>query len=132
MQFFTGRLGTDFDSASKNIVLVLEDHFDRLEAFQTASPGLTLELTSLAELRGARPPHAAAVFHAAPDKPGSLATLRLLREAMPEAVLVGVVHRMQAFQIGYLLESGLDRCIVEPATVGELAKALRAGRGRRG
>ena len=52
--------------------------------------------------------------------------LARLRARLPRTHMVAVADRHQAFQISYLLETGLFRCMVEPIYPGEFARVLRA------
>jgi len=107
-----------------DVVIVQDDMVEQGELTASAS-GVVLTYVTMNGLghRGLAPK--VVLFHVAEDKQPSSARLAALKQAFPDAYVAFVAGRHQAFQIGYLLEQGADRCFVEPLYPGELAKGIR-------
>ena len=128
--FITDQSATETDGAGL-VISVVSDHFDTLEAFMTAGEGFRLEVRPLDRLDELPVKPRYIVFHAAEEKDTTLATSDRLWRALPETRQIMVAHRAQAFQISYLLERHVYRCMVEPIYPGELHKlTAEAGHGR--
>jgi len=107
-------------------VLLVTDHFDRLEPFLAASPGVPFDQRPLGGIPAQGGQAHFAVFHAAEDKEDSVRILTALQAALPSARLMAVVGRHQGYQVSYLLEAGLFRCLVEEVYPDELAELMRS------
>lgn len=109
-------------------VLVLSEHFERIDAFIEAGAGFDFEVRERAAFTDLPGDVDFVVFHVAEAREASIATLERLRAALPGALPVAVANRHQAFQISYLLEAGVHRCMVEPIYPGELARLVARAR----
>ena len=104
--------------------VVIEDHFDKLEAFVTASPGIPFTRCRLADLRRHVGIPRYAVFHAAPDRDTTSSVYKRLQQHWPSSRKVAVVARHQGHQVSYLLEWGASRCLVEDIYPNEFNRLL--------
>ncbi len=111
-------------AASQALVTVLSDHYESLPQLLDASAGLPLDVRTLDALKARRPPPEHVVFHALDDRQASLEIVARVRRAAPKARIIPVVRRDQGYLVSYLLEAGVQRCIVEPVYPGELEGAV--------
>lgn len=110
-------------------VLLVTDHFDRLDAFLEASPGIRFERRTLVQLPASGVGASWVVFHAAEDREETQRIQAALGRAAPAARTVAIVGRHQGYQVSYLLASGTYRCLVEALYPNELARVLAEERG---
>lgn len=96
-------------------LVVLEEDFESLEPLRAAAEavGVTVEVTSYGAYMQSAPIPEAVCFHATADRAASVEKCRALRRKS-QARVVAVLTRYQGFQVRYLLEEGIDQCIIEP------------------
>jgi len=105
-------------------VLLVTDGFERLDAFLEASPGIGFDRRTLAQVPATGLELPWTVFHAVEEKGDTLARQSALQRAVPTARCVAVIGRHQGYQVSYMLENGLHRCLVEDLYPNELAAVL--------
>jgi len=106
-------------------VTLIADGFAKVEDLVTGNPSVRFDRHKLDEvLSGAVRPEAI-VLHAQEKREDSIGTAKAVKNACPNAKIVVVVRRDQAFQIGYLMEQGIHRCLVEPIFPNEISQVLR-------
>ncbi|MHC4233234.1 MAG: hypothetical protein ACYTBY_10995 [Planctomycetota bacterium] len=103
-------------SKTAGSITVIRDDFDKLDAFlQVAGEnGVSTETIGLQELLNtAGDPKDVVCFHAAEDKDVTVTRCQMLLEKCG-GKLACILTRFQGHQVKYLLEIGLNKCIIEP------------------
>ncbi len=104
-----------FSRATGSIVAIKEDfeHIDKFVAIAQDNDN-TVSIAGFDEfVRDAEASAKLVCFHAAPERADSVKTCRMLLEKSGDNV-VSILGRHQGFQVRYLLELGLRKCIIEP------------------
>ncbi|MFZ9011454.1 MAG: hypothetical protein ACO21J_03830 [Anaerohalosphaeraceae bacterium] len=103
-------------SKTAGSITVIRNDFDKLDAFlQVAGEnGVSTETIGLQELLNtAGDPKDVVCFHAAEDKDVTVTRCQMLLEKCG-GKLACILTRFQGHQVKYLLEIGLNKCIIEP------------------
>ena len=103
-------------SRTAGSVTTIHDDFDKLDAFLqvAAENGASTKTVGLQEfLAAADSPETIVCFHAAEDKDVTVTRCQMLLERCGSK-LVCILTRFQGHQVKYLLEIGLNKCIIEP------------------
>jgi hypothetical protein len=103
-------------SRTAGSVTTIHDDFDKLDAFLqvAAENGASTKTGGLQEfLAAADSPETIVCFHAAEDKDVTVTRCQMLLERCG-GKLVCILTRFQGHQVKYLLEIGLNKCIIEP------------------
>jgi uncharacterized tellurite resistance protein B-like protein len=106
-------------------VALIAEGFPAIENLAAANPTLQFERHTLDAVLAGTMKSQAIVFHAFEDRQASLDTVKTLKNLYPHSKIIVVVRRDQAFQIRYLMEQAIHRCLVEPIFPNEIAQALR-------
>ena len=120
---------TEDEAAEVPQAVIISNHFTKLEAMLETSPDVPVQVATMQDAPRSLNDGQVAVFHAHEEKSDTLDMLDWVRRHMNAHAVVVVLNRHQAFQISYLYEQAVDRCLVEPVYPGELAKVLRLARG---
>jgi len=105
-------------------VALVTDNFASAENVVAGNPSLQFTRHALAEVLGDGVPSPVIVLHACENRQDSLNAVDALKKRNPGAKIIVVVRRDQAFQIRYLMEQGIHRCLVEPIFPNELRQVL--------
>jgi len=93
------------------------------------SPEVAVQVTTVSDAPAGIDAETVAVFHAHEEKADTLKMLSWVRRHVGARAVIVVLNRHQAFQISYLYELEVVRCLVEPVYPGELRKVILAARG---
>lgn len=109
-------------------VALVTDGFDNIDQFVGVCPYFSFESLSLGEIiADRRDGWEAVVFHTVNDKEKSIELFDRIKNSVPDAKIIAVVPRSEAFLISYLLERGIHGCLVEPVYPNEFQKLLEKG-----
>lgn len=103
-------------SRTPGSVTTIHDDFDKLDAFLqvTAENGVSKKRVGLQEfLASTDIPETVVCFHASEDKDVTVTRCQMLLEKCG-GKLACILTRFQGHQVKYLLEIGLNKCIIEP------------------
>ena len=120
---FPGQAAVKPASASPRL-LIITDNFASIGGMLAASPEIPVSLQPMTNLPAAADAPSVIVFHAHEEKAQTLNLLADLRQRLPGRAVLVVLDRHQAFQISYLYDANVERCLVEPVYPGELARVL--------
>ncbi|MBN2342943.1 MAG: hypothetical protein JXX29_20520 [Deltaproteobacteria bacterium] len=107
-------------------ILVITDDTDNTEKLEASASNCHIQYVSLSEADHVtqQNTYAMILFQAAIDEKASKSRLERLKSLFPSTPVAFTARRDQAAQIGYLLESGADKCFVKPLYVNEINKAV--------
>ncbi|MBN2526047.1 MAG: response regulator transcription factor [Deltaproteobacteria bacterium] len=105
-------------------ILVISDDQSDLERLERSANQCSVVYCHLAEAGAHIQDAHVVLFQAADDPKASLARLEQLKRIFTDVPVAFIARRDQAAQIGYLLESGADKCFVKPLFQNELNKAM--------
>ena len=108
--------------------LIVSNQFSGLQAMLEVSPEVSVQVTTMNDAPAGLGADTVAVFHAHEDKADTLDMLSWVRRHVGAQTVIVVLNRHQAFQISYLYEHKVDRCLVEPVYPDELKKVVLAAR----
>lgn len=108
-------------------ILALRDDFDKIDEFLAACAdfGVATSVTGYKEFIAAPSDDSRIVcFHAAPDRTETVnRCTRILKKAGKNTV--AILTRFQGHQVQYMLEIGLEKCIIEPVYTQDIINLLK-------
>jgi len=105
-------------------ILMLSDHFAGFDDFVDKAKGLQFVRCTQQELQQRQIQTSHVIFHAAPQREETLRMVQVITRRCPDALKIAVLNRHQAPQVSYVLEAGIDRCMIEEVYPGELNRLL--------
>ena len=105
-------------------VTILKEDFDKLEEFKETARdnGIQIRIAAFDEfIAGDGNSRDLICFHASEERKETVRKCKALLEKCGERT-VSVLNRFQGHQVQYLLETGLKRCIIEPAYSNDFEK----------
>ena len=112
---------------TRGSVVAIADDFEKLDAFLKVADDNGAEVRTVnlrAFLDGAGAAGEVVCFHAAEDKDATLTRCRMLLDTCGEKV-VCILTRFQGYQVKYLHEIGLKKCIIEPVYAKDIADLFK-------
>ncbi|MEN8127492.1 MAG: hypothetical protein ABFR90_06760 [Planctomycetota bacterium] len=114
-------------SKTPGSIIAIRDSFDTLDALGqvAAEHGVSTETTELQEFLAVNnPPETIVCFHAAEDKDMTITRCQMLLDKCGDK-LVCVLTRFQGYQVKYLLEIGLNKCVIEPVYARDITNLFK-------
>jgi len=111
-------------------IVALKEDFEKIEDFTKVAREhkLTTHITGFEEFIAGPEPEADAIcFHASEDKDESVRRCKQLLKKSPDKT-TGILTRYQGYQVKYMLEEGLKKCIIEPVYSQDIKKLLQQTR----
>lgn len=97
-------------------ITAVEDHFEKLDQFLETARASAVRVEVIGYepfVQESKSAGDVLCFHAAPNKETTVERCRKLLEIHPEKV-VPILDKFQGYQVKYLLEMGVKRCVIEP------------------